>query len=120
MAGGEERIVVSVRLRPVNAREAERGDGAEWECSGPTTLKFLGTIPERAMFPATYTYGTHARTSLASILAAIAKCSFLHSSTTRQGVQPGVQHGAGVRGRGQGGGPLRARRNQLYARYIPE
>jgi hypothetical protein len=72
------------------------------------------------MFPATYTYGTHARTSLASILAAIAKCSFLHSSTTRQGVQPGVQHGAGVRGRGQGGGPLRARRNQLYARYIPE
>jgi centromeric protein E len=66
MAGGEERIVVSVRLRPVNAREAERGDGAEWECSGPTTLKFLGTIPERAMFPATYTYGTHARLLLPS------------------------------------------------------
>ncbi|KAM0895010.1 hypothetical protein ACQ4PT_024120 [Festuca glaucescens] len=56
MAGGEERIVVSVRLRPVNAREAERGDGTDWECSGPTTLRFLGTIPERAMFPATYTY----------------------------------------------------------------
>lgn len=56
MAGGEERIVVSVRLRPVNGREAERGDGADWECSGPTTLRFLGTIPERAMFPATYTY----------------------------------------------------------------
>jgi centromeric protein E len=59
MAGGEERIVVSVRLRPVNAREAERGDGTDWDCSGPTTLRFLGTIPERAMFPATYTYGTH-------------------------------------------------------------
>ena len=59
MAVGEERIVVSVRLRPVNAREAERGDGAEWECSGPTTLRFLGTIPERAMFPATYTYGMY-------------------------------------------------------------
>ncbi|CAM0952586.1 unnamed protein product [Alopecurus aequalis] len=56
MAGGEERIVVSVRLRPVNAREAERGDGTDWDCSGPTTLRFLGTIPERAMFPATYTY----------------------------------------------------------------
>ncbi|KAI4989186.1 hypothetical protein ZWY2020_036503 [Hordeum vulgare] len=60
MAGGEEqqqeRILVSVRLRPVNAREAERGDGTEWECAGPATLKFLGTIPERAMFPATYTY----------------------------------------------------------------
>uniref|UniRef100_A0ACD5XUJ4 Uncharacterized protein n=1 Tax=Avena sativa TaxID=4498 RepID=A0ACD5XUJ4_AVESA len=56
MASGEERIVVSVRLRPVNAREAERGDGTDWECSGPATLKFLGTIPERAMFPATYAY----------------------------------------------------------------
>lgn len=59
MAGDEERILVSVRLRPVNAREAERGDGDEWECAGPTTLKFLGNIPERAMFPATYTYGTY-------------------------------------------------------------
>ncbi|CAN6206509.1 unnamed protein product [Urochloa humidicola] len=58
MAAGEtaERIVVSVRLRPVNAREAERGDGSDWECAGPTTLMFRGNIPERAMFPATYTY----------------------------------------------------------------
>ncbi|XP_025800427.1 kinesin-like protein KIN-7J [Panicum hallii] len=52
----EERILVSVRLRPVNAREAERGDGSDWECAGPTTLMFRGNIPERAMFPATYTY----------------------------------------------------------------
>lgn len=55
---GEERIVVSVRLRPVNAREVERGDCSEWECTGPTTLMFRGTVPERAMFPAAYTYGT--------------------------------------------------------------
>lgn len=54
---GEERILVSVRLRPVNAREAERGDGSDWECAGPTTLMFRGNIPERAMFPASYTYG---------------------------------------------------------------
>ncbi|KAL6846720.1 hypothetical protein ACP4OV_024168 [Aristida adscensionis] len=53
---GEERIVVSVRLRPVSAREAERGDGADWECAGPTTLVFRGNIPERAMFPGSYTY----------------------------------------------------------------
>ncbi|PUZ73496.1 hypothetical protein GQ55_2G479200 [Panicum hallii var. hallii] len=52
----EERILVSVRLRPVNAREAERGDGSDWECAGPTTLMFRGNIPERAMIPATYTY----------------------------------------------------------------
>ncbi|KAF0924366.1 hypothetical protein E2562_010043 [Oryza meyeriana var. granulata] len=58
MAGEErpERIVVSVRLRPVNAREAERGDGSDWECAGPTTLMFRGTVPERAMFPAAYSY----------------------------------------------------------------
>ncbi|CAL5060975.1 unnamed protein product [Urochloa decumbens] len=56
MASGEESILVSVRLRPVNAREAERGDGSDWECAGPTTLMFRGNIPERAMFPATYTY----------------------------------------------------------------
>ncbi|KAG8057512.1 hypothetical protein GUJ93_ZPchr0002g24863 [Zizania palustris] len=58
MAGEErpERIVVSVRMRPVNAREAERGDGSDWECTGPTTLMFRGAIPERAMFPASYTY----------------------------------------------------------------
>ncbi|KAF8749336.1 hypothetical protein HU200_012665 [Digitaria exilis] len=57
MAAGEaERILVSVRLRPVNAREAERGDGSDWECAGPTTLMFRGNIPERAMFPATYAY----------------------------------------------------------------
>ncbi|EEC84914.1 hypothetical protein OsI_32112 [Oryza sativa Indica Group] len=58
MAGEErpERIVVSVRLRPVNAREAERGDGSDWECAGPTTLTFRGAVPERAMFPASYSY----------------------------------------------------------------
>ncbi|KAL5200992.1 hypothetical protein ABZP36_035346 [Zizania latifolia] len=59
MAGEEERperIVVSVRMRPVNAREAERGDGSDWECTGPTTLMFRGAIPERAMFPASYSY----------------------------------------------------------------
>jgi hypothetical protein len=56
----EERILVSVRLRPVNAREAERGDGSDWECAGPTTLMFHGNIPERAMFPASYTYGENA------------------------------------------------------------
>jgi centromeric protein E len=53
----EERILVSVRLRPVNAREAERGDGSDWECTSTTTLMFRGNIPERAMFPASYTYG---------------------------------------------------------------
>lgn len=55
---GEEPIVVSVRLWPVNARKTKHGDSSEWEYAGPTTLMFCGTVPERAMFPTTYTYGT--------------------------------------------------------------
>jgi hypothetical protein len=41
---GEEWILVSVRLRLVNAREAERSDGSDWECAGPTGLMFRGGL----------------------------------------------------------------------------
>ncbi|KAG2580515.1 hypothetical protein PVAP13_6NG351900 [Panicum virgatum] len=50
----EERILVSVRLRPLNGREA--GDSSDWECISPTTIMFRSTVPERAMFPTAYTY----------------------------------------------------------------
>jgi len=50
----EERIMVSVRLRPLNGREA--GDSSDWECISPTTIMFRSTVPERAMFPTAYTY----------------------------------------------------------------
>ncbi|OEL25791.1 Kinesin-like protein KIN-7H [Dichanthelium oligosanthes] len=50
----EERILVSVRLRPLNGREA--GDTSDWECISPTTIMFRSTVPERAMFPTAYTY----------------------------------------------------------------
>uniref|UniRef100_A0A0E0AYI9 Kinesin-like protein n=1 Tax=Oryza glumipatula TaxID=40148 RepID=A0A0E0AYI9_9ORYZ len=50
----EERIMVSVRLRPLNGREA--GDSCDWECISPTTVMFRSTVPERAMFPTAYTY----------------------------------------------------------------
>ncbi|KAK3124052.1 hypothetical protein QOZ80_8AG0639790 [Eleusine coracana subsp. coracana] len=50
----EERILVSVRVRPLNSREA--GDSSDWECISPTTVMFRNTVPERAMFPTAYTY----------------------------------------------------------------
>ncbi|KAL5232280.1 hypothetical protein ABZP36_031056 [Zizania latifolia] len=50
----EERIMVSVRLRPLNSREA--GDSSDWECISSTTVMFCSTVPERAMFPTAYTY----------------------------------------------------------------
>jgi centromeric protein E len=51
----EERILVSVRVRPLNSREA--GDSSDCECISPTTIVFRSTVPERAMYPTTYTYG---------------------------------------------------------------
>lgn len=39
----EERIMVSVRLRPLNGREA--GDCSDWECVSPTTVMFRSTVP---------------------------------------------------------------------------
>jgi hypothetical protein len=51
----EERIMVSVRVRPLNGRES--GDSSDWECISPTTVMFRSTVPDRAMFPTAYTYG---------------------------------------------------------------
>jgi hypothetical protein len=51
----EERIMVSVRVRPLNGRET--GDSSDWECISPTTVMFRSTVPDRAMFPTAYTYG---------------------------------------------------------------
>lgn len=50
----EERIMVSVRVRPLNGRES--GDSSDWECISPTTVMFRSTVPDRAMFPTAYTY----------------------------------------------------------------
>uniref|UniRef100_A0A453RQD4 Kinesin motor domain-containing protein n=1 Tax=Aegilops tauschii subsp. strangulata TaxID=200361 RepID=A0A453RQD4_AEGTS len=50
----EERIMVSVRMRPLNGRES--GDSSDWECISPTTVMFRSTVPDRAMFPTAYTY----------------------------------------------------------------
>ncbi|CAM0911728.1 unnamed protein product [Alopecurus aequalis] len=50
----EERIMVSVRVRPLNGRESS--DSSDWECISPTTVMFRSTVPDRAMFPTAYTY----------------------------------------------------------------
>ncbi|XP_044954940.1 kinesin-like protein KIN-7H [Hordeum vulgare subsp. vulgare] len=50
----EERIMVSVRVRPLNGRES--GDSSNRECISPTTVMFRSTVPDRALFPTAYTY----------------------------------------------------------------
>ncbi|WOL19146.1 hypothetical protein Cni_G27943 [Canna indica] len=52
----DERILVSVRLRPLNARELERNDPSDWECINNTTVIFKNCLPDRSMYPAAYTF----------------------------------------------------------------
>ncbi|KAJ4783826.1 ATP binding microtubule motor family protein [Rhynchospora pubera] len=57
IAGKTERILVSVRVRPLNAKEIEIGDSSDWDCTNGTTIVFKHPPPgERALFPTSYTY----------------------------------------------------------------
>ncbi|KAL4577700.1 hypothetical protein LXL04_013811 [Taraxacum kok-saghyz] len=55
----DERIFVSVRLRPLNGREIVTSDVSDWECIGQNTIAYkngsLG-VPERSMYPSAYTF----------------------------------------------------------------
>ncbi|KAJ9550235.1 hypothetical protein OSB04_014280 [Centaurea solstitialis] len=48
--GREEKILVLVRLRPLNEKEISRNDVSEWECINDTTVLFRNTLQERSMF----------------------------------------------------------------------
>ncbi|XP_073118578.1 kinesin-like protein KIN-7F [Henckelia pumila] len=52
----EEKIFVSVRLRPMNERELGKNDVSDWECINNTTLIFKNSLQERSMYPAAYTF----------------------------------------------------------------
>ncbi|OVA12871.1 Kinesin [Macleaya cordata] len=56
MSAQEERIVVSVRLRPLNAKEIGRNDASDWECISDNTIVFRSNLPERSMFPTAYSF----------------------------------------------------------------
>uniref|UniRef100_A0A7N0R9Q4 Kinesin-like protein n=1 Tax=Kalanchoe fedtschenkoi TaxID=63787 RepID=A0A7N0R9Q4_KALFE len=66
-AGGQdEKIFVSVRLRPLNEKELVQNDVADWECINNTTIMFKHAMPDRSLFPTAYTFdrvfGTDAST----------------------------------------------------------
>ncbi|KAK4434569.1 Kinesin-like protein KIN-7F [Sesamum alatum] len=52
----EEKIFVSVRLRPLNDRELSRNDVPEWECINNTTIIFKNGLQERSLSPTAYTF----------------------------------------------------------------
>ncbi|CAI7795693.1 unnamed protein product [Closterium sp. NIES-53] len=51
-----EKIFVSVRVRPLNRKEAASGDRVVWRIQEPNTLHFLEPLPERSPYPAAYTF----------------------------------------------------------------
>ncbi|KAL8267782.1 hypothetical protein R6Q59_001580 [Mikania micrantha] len=54
--GREEKILVLVRLRPLNEKEISRDDVSDWECINDTTVLFRNTLQERSMFPTAYSF----------------------------------------------------------------
>lgn len=69
MGTTEERILVSVRLRPLNDKEIARNDVSDWECLNDNTIIFKNAnlpVPERSMYPTAYTFGMQFRFSSSS------------------------------------------------------
>ncbi|XP_015575178.2 kinesin-like protein KIN-7C [Ricinus communis] len=52
----EEKIFVSVRMRPLNEREVARNDICDWECINNNTIIFKSNMPDRSMVPTAYTF----------------------------------------------------------------
>ncbi|KVI04156.1 Kinesin, motor domain-containing protein [Cynara cardunculus var. scolymus] len=56
--GREEKILVLVRLRPLNEKEISRNDVSDWECINDTTVLFRNSLQERSMFPTAYSFAS--------------------------------------------------------------
>lgn len=55
--GQKEKILVSIRLRPLSQKERSRNEVSDWECINNSTVIFKSSIPDRAMFPSAYNFG---------------------------------------------------------------
>ncbi|KAL5713567.1 hypothetical protein ACHQM5_015631 [Ranunculus cassubicifolius] len=56
VAAHDERIMVSVRLRPLNGKEISKNDVSDWECINDNTVLYRNAINERSMYPNAYTF----------------------------------------------------------------
>ncbi|XP_057968148.1 kinesin-like protein KIN-7E isoform X2 [Malania oleifera] len=58
MADAEEKVVVLVRLRPLNEIEIARNDVSDWDCVNDDTIIFRNnpSVPERTVFPTAHTF----------------------------------------------------------------
>jgi centromeric protein E len=55
----EDKIVVTVRLRPLNRREQLAKDQVAWDCVDDYTIVYKPPPHERAAQPASFTFGIH-------------------------------------------------------------
>lgn len=55
----EEKIFVSVRLRPLNEKEIARNDASDWACINGDTVIYRNTlsVSERSVYPNACTFG---------------------------------------------------------------
>ncbi|PHT50933.1 hypothetical protein CQW23_10680 [Capsicum baccatum] len=54
--GGEEKILVLVRLRPLSEKEITRNKVSDWECINETTILYRNSLQERSGSPTAYTF----------------------------------------------------------------
>lgn len=52
----EEKILVSVRVRPLNDKEKVKKDVSDWECVNKTVM-YKNNQPDRTMSPSAYSFG---------------------------------------------------------------
>uniref|UniRef100_A0A803LPF0 Kinesin-like protein n=1 Tax=Chenopodium quinoa TaxID=63459 RepID=A0A803LPF0_CHEQI len=56
-AGREEKILVLVRLRPLNDKEVSKNEVADWECINDSTILYRNSLQERSGLPTVYSFG---------------------------------------------------------------
>lgn len=56
-SGGDEKILVLVRLRPLSEKELARNEVTDWECINSTTVLYRNSLQERSGLPTTYSFG---------------------------------------------------------------
>lgn len=60
----EEKILVLVRLRPLNEKEILANEVADWECINDTTVLYRNTLREGSTFPSAYSFGKTVRVAV--------------------------------------------------------
>ncbi|KAK9665969.1 hypothetical protein RND81_14G150100 [Saponaria officinalis] len=56
MGGREEKILVLVRLRPLNEKEISKSEVADWECINDSTILYRNSLQECSGLPTAYSY----------------------------------------------------------------